>query len=210
MTQAITVERPEMSPEERNEISQKLTALVNSCQKENPSPAQIEALRETMKIMPEIWRQAGDIATLTESEILSDTFKSNFLSYESTQRKLLEMRDDLGWQTANELGRLAIHQVCLTWLNLYISERTLHRTTSNPHSSATGSYWSRQLTGAQRRHLRAIETLAKVNKLAAQTEEIRAKAARILKKLKTRIIETATTESYSREGTIISRKVKQR
>ncbi len=80
------------------------------------------------------------------------------------------MRDNLGWSAASEIERILIEQICLNWLRLNLLESIHFIKTTGSHSSEHGIYWEKRLSGAQRRYLRACESLAKVRKLLAEAE----------------------------------------
>ena len=80
------------------------------------------------------------------------------------------LRAQLGWEASSALERLLIEHVVTTWLRLRHAERQY-----NVHAMGesvmleSGVYWEELLTAAQRRHLRAIESLARVRRLASKT-----------------------------------------
>jgi hypothetical protein len=73
----------------------------------------------------------------------------------------------------------------LNWLRLNFLEDIHYTKTKESHSLEHGIYWEKRLTSAQRRHLRACESLAKVRKLLAEAElrEQQARAKRSQSKL---------------------------
>jgi hypothetical protein len=71
--------------------------------------------------------------------------------------------------------------------------------TSGSHSLTHGIYWDKRLSKAQKRHLKAIESLVKVRKMAAQAANFKiaapkAKSAQTLNSMK---ILKETTKSDS-------------
>jgi hypothetical protein len=110
--------------------------------------------------------------------MLNEYFQSSGLVLESVTKKLANMRDELGWQDSTEIEKLLIRQICLTWLKLYFVERVHHSKTNESHTFNLGIYWEKRLSGAQKRHLKAVESLAKVRKMTAQTAKLEAAAKR--------------------------------
>lgn len=153
-------------------------AIVSATNKKDPKPEDIQALRELMCEDSNIWKSYGDWAKQTEITILNEYFETSGFVLETVTKKLANMRDELGWQDASEIEKLLIRQVCLTWLRLYHLERLHHSKTTQNHTSETGIYWDKRLMNAQKRHLRAIESLAKVRKMTAQTAKFEAAAKR--------------------------------
>lgn len=68
----------------------------------------------------------------------------------------------------------------MRWLRLSVMDSTLKNVTSQSHTRESGMYAEQRLHLAQKRYLRAIETLAKVRKMIAQTQ---AKSAKMFKNL---------------------------
>jgi hypothetical protein len=61
---------------------------------------------------------------------------------------------------------MLIEQIALCWLRLSIVEvRHADHTTSGSIGISQADYWDRALSAAQRRYLRAIESLARVRRL---------------------------------------------
>ena len=163
--------------------------------KANPDPKDLAALRELMKEDSLVWQIFGDLANRMESIILSDRFQSNALLFEALKMKLANMRDELGWNDSTEMEKLLIQQVCMTWLRLYLLESTHYQNTAENSPVEIGIYWDKRLAQAQKRHLKAVESLAKVRKLTYQSAKLE-NAAKQAKRSKTtdslKVIEIAT------------------
>lgn len=69
-------------------------------------------------------------------------------------------RKDLGIEGAPHHEKMLIHEIVLTWLHLKWCEYQLARVTGRQLE-----FWDGRTSAAQRRHLRAIESLARVRKL---------------------------------------------
>lgn len=152
-------------------VKQKTSSdLFDAINTANPSEADKKTFRELLKEQPEIWRQTTDLAAKLEEKIFGDMCSASYGAKESFRKKLAAMRDNLGWGNSSEIEKILIEQVCLNWLRLNVLEE-LHQTkTSASHNAETGLYWDKRLNSAQRRYLRACESLAKVRKLLAEAE----------------------------------------
>ena len=150
--------------------------VFSATNKKNPKLEDIEALREMMNEDATIWQSYGDWAKDTESIILKQYFETSGLVLETVKKRLAELRKELDWENAGVLEKLLIRQICLTWLRLYYIERQHHQNTYQSHTLTVGIYWDKRLNEAQKRHLRAIESLAKVRKMTAQTAKSEAAA----------------------------------
>ncbi|MDQ3713822.1 MAG: hypothetical protein M3388_16600 [Acidobacteriota bacterium] len=151
----------------RDEEEKQLFERVN---KPNPKDADKTALQKRLAENPEIWQNAADLAKRTENNILDNCCSSSYLTKEIYREKLAALRDNLGWANSSEMEKILIEQVCLNWLRLNLLESVHSTKTTESHSFETGVYWDKRLSSAQRRYLRAVESLAKVRKLLTEAE----------------------------------------
>jgi hypothetical protein len=87
----------------------------------------------------------------------------------ATEKGIETMRHDLGHQHAPMLERVLIDHVLTCWLRLQNVELRYTSVTRESHTLDLGSHWERRLSAAQRRYLRACETLARVRKIIRRT-----------------------------------------
>jgi hypothetical protein len=154
---------------------QRIRKLIEATNKENPKAADVKALRAELASNPMLWRFAGNTARLASETIIS-RLDASALVKESTLRGMEEMRAELGYEAAPHLERLVIEQVVLCWVRLHITEIQHCQFTSGEHTLTSGIYWDKRLTNAQRRFMRASESLAKVRKLASAAKLAEARA----------------------------------
>lgn len=145
-----------------------------------------EKLRKQYDENPDYVRHIGDLSNKVIEEMLSAYMSTSFASREVQRRKMQMMREDLGYSQSSGVEQVLIEQICVTWLKLNIIEWVSVNKLRESHSIETGLYWGRMLEIAQRRHLKATESLAKVRMLLAtadlrqqQADEKRAKVAAI-------------------------------
>jgi hypothetical protein len=172
-----------------------LSEIIAATSKKNPKEEDLQTLRKMMKEDANIWQMYGDWAHQCELMIMRDYFESNDFLGETVERKLRDLRNELNWETSTVLEKLLIRQICITWLRLYYVERQHHQATTGSHSLTHGVYWDKRLSEVQKRHLKAIESLAKVRKMTAQTAKFetavtKAKSAQTLNSIK--ILEAMT------------------
>jgi hypothetical protein len=79
------------------------------------------------------------------------------------------MRNDLDYAYAPMLEQLLIEQVVLTWFDLDLMQQYYAGNAIKTHALTAGAYWDRRLNSAQQRHLRAVESLARVRRLSSVT-----------------------------------------
>ena len=164
--------------------------IFEATNKENPKPEDVEALKEVFEESPYIWQQVGNLAARVKDSIIAAQCGKSHILIEATKKKVADMRDNLGWKDSSQLEKIIIEQVCLNWLRLNSLELTHENKLRESHTLAVGEHWDKLLTQAQRRYLRACESLAKVRKLLAeaklreqQARHKRSKSAAIANKL---------------------------
>lgn len=162
--------------EQEGSVARQFLELVENIDKQHPAPADLRALRDMLAGHPELWRVAGDLACAAARNLLRN-LNAGPLITESLKRGWTAMRDELGYQLAPPLERLLIEQVVLCWLHLYLVDMEYTRATRQPVTLTHADHWERRLSAAQRRYLRACETLARIRKLARSTPALQVNIA---------------------------------
>lgn len=73
--------------------------LLARTNKKNPSAKDVEALRKALREYPSVWKDFGDLARLTQHQIISELPANKALT-ESLHRGAHEMRKEMGYKTA--------------------------------------------------------------------------------------------------------------
>jgi hypothetical protein len=143
-----------------------IKALVKKVDRENAKPADVEKLRQVLRHGP----AAG---VDFQAEITPTTYRAVIASMQHTalegiaiERTCEKKKADLGYANASPMEKMLIDAVVLTWLRYTQVERSAASVWGGSHTSESGAYWDKRLSAAQRRYLRAIETLARVRRLA--------------------------------------------
>ncbi len=163
-----------------------LASMLERVSTKKPKAADMEALQRHFDKDARLWRIVGNVAAHATGATIEAAYSSSALHCESTRRKIKELKEELGVGEASPIERMLIDQVALCWLRLHITETTYtNRLLADSHSTSTGLYWEKRLTGAQRRFTRALETLAKVRTLQAATRliELRTEAVSAAKRI---------------------------
>jgi hypothetical protein len=147
----------------------KLNELVKNTHKENPKADDITELRRFFDDDPELWRTTGNMARRTLDHLLRTYYSQSAYVRECVSRRIKEMREELAYEESHPLEQILIEQILVCWVNLYVLEINSATKLCESHSTETGLYWDKRLTGAQRRFGRASETLARVRKLSRNT-----------------------------------------
>jgi hypothetical protein len=148
---------------------EKLREIVNKTHKDNPNSEDLTELRRLFDEDPELWRTSGNMARRTLDHLLHTYYSQSAYVRECVRRRVKELREQLGYGESPPLERILIEQVLVCWVNLYVLEMNSATKLRESHSTETGLYWDRRLTGAQRRFRRASESLARIRKFSRNT-----------------------------------------
>lgn len=151
-------------------------AVVEAVDKKKPSQKDLEKLRQFLETTPGLWRVFSDLADLAAGAVMKEVSLPRSMQ-EALKVGLEEMRRDLGYDQSPMLERFLTEQVVLCWMRLNIVEMKHGQATSGQHSFREGESWDKRLSAAQRRYMRACETLARVRKLVRQTPMVQVNTA---------------------------------
>ncbi len=142
-----------------------LVQIIQRCDKDKPTKEDKAALSQALQTHPAMWRAAGDLAEQAARKLAAGITathavrRSMLAGYEQLQRDLLRPSD-------GELDRLLVQQVALSWLKLSLTEyEHAHYMLDSAQPIKRLEFWERRLSSAQRRYLRATETLSRVRRL---------------------------------------------
>ncbi|HEY4723814.1 MAG TPA: hypothetical protein VII92_18305 [Anaerolineae bacterium] len=144
-----------------DKATQKLQALVHKTDLEKPAQKDIAALRRALQQDQALWRRASDLNHMAHRQL---TGKFPPAIREALYLRLEAMQQDLGYAEAPAIERLLIEQVTTCWLNLQITQLVYAVATADLTNSAGADQWERRLISAQRRYLKAIESLTQVRR----------------------------------------------
>jgi hypothetical protein len=88
------------------------------------------------------------------------------------RKRATAVRNGLGYEGAAQLEQLLIDHAVLCWLRLQEVESGYSSAMERSMSLSQADYWDRHLSAAQRRYLRACETLARVRRLLHSTLQV--------------------------------------
>ncbi len=148
--------------------SKDVHAMLAAVNVEKPKPEAVKAYRQWLADNPGAWRRVGDMAQLAQDKMI-DVLAAPAIIKEGLQAGMAALRTDLGHETAPMLERLLIEQVIVCWLQMYTTQYSFSGSMVGSVTLNQGDYWERRLTSAQARYLRAMETLARVRRLARVT-----------------------------------------
>ena len=145
--------------------AQMLVGLIDKVDKAKPTKEDRAELSRVLREYPAVWRIAGDLAEQANQIMIADMNAPQSMKM-SLKTGLSAMTAELTQPGDGELEKLIIRQIVGCWLRLSYVEYTYNRNTvSGSMNMRQGEYWERRLSAAQRRYLRAIESLARVRRL---------------------------------------------
>jgi hypothetical protein len=139
--------------------------LIVAANKEKPKPADLDRLRDYLIEHPEESEKAGNLARHVQVSILDTAFKHAQGMEMVVTTHCRELRANLGYEDAPQLERLLIDHIIVCWLRLYDVELRYESIRKDNPTITQMQHWEKRLRAAQRRYLRAIETLARVRRL---------------------------------------------
>jgi hypothetical protein len=138
--------------------------VVNRAYKKKPNQKALDELRKWLRDYPELWRVVFDTARLIE-----DNFIKNMISEKASiiamRKNANEIRRGLGYENASIMEQMLIDNVIISWLGVQWANFQLTVKMGKDESIVILEFWERRLSAAQKRYLRASETLARVRRL---------------------------------------------
>lgn len=131
-------------------------------------PGIVAGIREGLAKHRDLWRAFGDLPNAEQERLIRAAWRGDLPGAESVTVAVAELKKTLAYDEASPLAKLAIDEIALAWLRLYSVQ---HQHTVAAHDNGGGirppvaEFWDRRLEYAQRRYLRAVESLARIRKL---------------------------------------------
>ncbi len=159
-------EEKQLTQPNKNDTDTFIAAL-RKVEVDKPKQEDVANLRRLLKSNDTYWQLAGDLMLQAQHSALQsiNAGKSKTLMTESAEEGMQHIRRQLDYATAPMLEKLLIEQIVTAWLRLGICEMQFSTRMAGELTLAQGDYWNRALDAAQRRYLRAIESLARVRRL---------------------------------------------
>jgi hypothetical protein len=131
----------------------------------------LPAIRQQLDSRPELWREAGDLATQIQTSLVQATAGENEIVKEAIHRRLDGLRNELLGEVPGALERLLVERILVCWLQVHHADAACGPSRGSlPLSHA--EYLQRRLDRAQRRYLAAIRALAVVRRLQVPVVQV--------------------------------------
>jgi hypothetical protein len=141
-----------------------LNELYDAVDGDNPTKEDRQALQKAFIDHPGLWLVVGDQAHNAATHLI-DIANGPESWKMSLRRGWDELQEELGAVEAPPLEKLLIQQVALAWMRLNYVEYANAETSTGGYTANRADYWEKRLNAAQRRFLRACETLARIRKM---------------------------------------------
>ena len=159
------------TPDPTKQISRMWDQL-NCMEKGQPASRLIAKIRQIVKdapaAMPQDWRAAPSAMIALIDSVSEKGSRAYLLADMDMTRR------ELGYSDASALEQILIDAILLARLRLVAVE---HGYAINTNKPGAADYWETLLTNAQNRLLRAVESLARVRRLARHTPAIQVNVA---------------------------------
>ena len=139
---------------------------------EHPAPEDEKALIKMLREHPNLWMIAGDLVQSNATQMIEKMVGAAVAPQKMIMTAWRVMRDDLGYQDATTAERLLIDQAATAWLRLQYVEAKVTGLMRQDSTFKLVQHWDRRLSAAQRRFLRAVETLARVRRIIRKTPAV--------------------------------------
>jgi hypothetical protein len=146
------------------DLHEELFDLMDRNDTEKPQREDRQAFQQFLAAHPELWTYAGNIVEQAALNLISSIAKQSHLR-QSLKKGLTQMPNELRLPTDGPLEELLLQQVVLCWLRYGSVEHSYTVITTEGGTYERLRYWEQRLNAAQRRYLRALETLARIRKL---------------------------------------------
>ena len=147
------------------EAREQLFDILTKTNKTRPKQSDVDALRTFLHDNPQLWQLTGNLGQRVAKRLVESMNGAPALLTESLKAGYEQLQKDLSVEGASALEQLLIQQIALSWLRLLIVEHRHATATQGSYSIREGEHWEKRLDAAQRRFLRACETLARTRKL---------------------------------------------
>ena len=119
-------------------------------------------LKKTLDHHPELWRELGDLASMSRRAVIKALASGDPLLAQSVQRHADELEQELMGESPTPLQRLAVQRFVATWLQLQHVEAAAAKASHD--SLPRAKFWAQRHDQAARRYQRAMKTLTQLLK----------------------------------------------
>lgn len=156
---------PEAAVARARDVLSVFQAAIKRANVENPTKQDREELDRLLRDFPHLWDFGGDMMAQAAHRMF-ESMQATYAARTTFKTGWVELPKALARPTDGKLESMLIQHAVLCWLQLsYVEHHYAHFLTTRETTIRQCDFWERRLSAAQRRYLRAIETLARVRRL---------------------------------------------
>ena len=140
--------------------------LFDKVDKDNPAPEDLRKVKAILSRNPHLWGMSKGVADSNLSGFIGKITNNKFqqLIFEA---EALSKKERLGYNSSSQIEKLIIDEIISCWVGLrFVETNVFAKLSENGVAFSVFNFWQETLSRYQNRHLKAIETLARVRKLS--------------------------------------------
>jgi len=141
-----------------------LGAVLERCQTKTAKSKDLALLGSELDANPRAIAELGNLTRINIEQMAAGFNNPGFAVI--LEKYLPQLKKDLGYELAPAIEKLSIDGVAISWLRWQQIEYKYTWQNRQGLSLNQAAYWDKSLTAAHARYLRALESLAKIRKLA--------------------------------------------
>jgi hypothetical protein len=154
------MEKKESKPKEQDDLG----AILDRCQGKNTKKQDLNLLAKELDYNPAAIAELGDLTRINIEQMAAGFNNPGFAVI--LEKYLPRIKKDLGYELAPAIEKLSIDGVAISWLRWQQIEYKYTWQNRQGLSLNQAAYWDKSLSAAHARYLKALESLAKIRKLA--------------------------------------------
>ncbi len=154
------MEKKESKPKEQDGLG----AALDRCQGKNAKKKDLDLLAKELDANPRAIAIMGDLTAQNITKMAEGFNNPGFVVV--LEKRIPQIKKELGYELAPAIEKLSIDGVVISWLRWQQIEYKYTWQNRQGLSLNQAAYWDRSLTAAHARYLKALESLAKIRKLA--------------------------------------------
>ena len=154
------MEKKENKPKEQDGLG----AAIDRCQGKNAKKKDLDILAKELDANPRALALLGDLTDRNIAQMAEGFNNPGFAVI--LEKYVPQLKKDLGYELAPMIEKLSIDGVAISWLRWQQIEYKYTWQNRQGLSLNQAAYWDKSLSAAHARYLKALESLAKIRKLA--------------------------------------------
>jgi hypothetical protein len=150
--------------------------VVQQAYKKNPKEKDLAELRKWLNEFPELWHIIFDASRLIEENFVRNMVQER-AAIIALHKNIEEIRNGLAYNKSSMMEMLLIDNIVVSWLSVQYATYQMTTRMNQEEKIVILEFWERRLTAAQKRYLRACETLTRVRRLMSAKPNVQVNIA---------------------------------